>query len=133
MVRTLGEVLQSLDGHGFHIYDDGGARWIMISYKTGDAAKESQRPNREGAYRRRFCESAFRRLSPIFLGVLPRHALPKDLPNASTSAIKSYVQSWLTPPKAPCHCLGHVLYVAGAHHQMAMATANASGATTRPR
>jgi hypothetical protein len=42
MVRTLGEVLQTLDGHGFHIYDDGGARWITISYKTGDAAKKAR-------------------------------------------------------------------------------------------
>jgi len=26
MVRPLGEVLQTLDSHGFHIYDDGGGR-----------------------------------------------------------------------------------------------------------
>jgi hypothetical protein len=50
MVRPLGEVLQTIGGYGFHIYDDGGARWITIRYETEDAAKEA-RANREGAIR----------------------------------------------------------------------------------
>jgi hypothetical protein len=42
MVRPLGEVLQTIGGYGFHIYDDGGARWITIRYETEDAAKEAR-------------------------------------------------------------------------------------------
>jgi hypothetical protein len=36
MVRRLGEVLQTIGGYGFHVYDDGGARWITIRYETED-------------------------------------------------------------------------------------------------
>jgi lysozyme family protein len=43
MVRRLGEVLQTLGGYGFHIYDDGGARWITIRYETEDAARKARR------------------------------------------------------------------------------------------
>jgi lysozyme family protein len=42
MVRRLGEVLQTLGGYGFHIYDDGGARWITIRYETEDAARKAR-------------------------------------------------------------------------------------------
>ena len=42
MVRPLGEVLQTIGGYGFHIYDDGGARWITIRYETHDAAKKAR-------------------------------------------------------------------------------------------
>ena len=42
MVRPLGEVLQTIGGYGFHIYDDGGARWITIRYETDDAAKKAR-------------------------------------------------------------------------------------------
>ena len=42
MVRRLGEVLQTIGGHGFHIYDDGGARWITIRYETEDAARKAR-------------------------------------------------------------------------------------------
>jgi hypothetical protein len=42
MVRPLGEVLQTIGGYGFHIYDDSGARWITISYKTEDTAKKAK-------------------------------------------------------------------------------------------
>ena len=42
MVRPLGEVLQTIGGYGFHIYDDGGARWITIRYETEDAAKKAR-------------------------------------------------------------------------------------------
>jgi hypothetical protein len=41
MVRPLGEVLKTIGGYGFHIYDDGGARWITIRYETDDAAKKA--------------------------------------------------------------------------------------------
>jgi hypothetical protein len=41
MVRRLGEVLQTIGGYGFHIYDDG-ARWITIRYETEDAAKKAR-------------------------------------------------------------------------------------------
>ncbi len=34
MIRPLGEVLKTIGGYGFHIYDDGGARWITIRYET---------------------------------------------------------------------------------------------------
>jgi lysozyme family protein len=42
MIRPLGEVLQTIGGYGFHIYDDGGARWITIRYETADAAKKAR-------------------------------------------------------------------------------------------
>ena len=42
MVRPLGEVLQTIGGYGFHIYDYGGARWITIRYETDDAAKKAR-------------------------------------------------------------------------------------------
>jgi N-acetylglucosamine kinase-like BadF-type ATPase len=42
MVRPLGEVVQTIGGYGFHIYDDGGARWITIRYETEDAAKKAR-------------------------------------------------------------------------------------------
>jgi hypothetical protein len=42
MVRRLGEVLQTIGGYGFHIYDDGGARWITIRYETMDAARKAR-------------------------------------------------------------------------------------------
>jgi N-acetylglucosamine kinase-like BadF-type ATPase len=42
MIRTLGEVLKTIGGYGFHIYDDGGARWITIRYETEDAAKKAR-------------------------------------------------------------------------------------------
>ncbi len=42
MVRPLGEVLQTIGGYGFHIYDHSGARWITISYKTEDTAKKAK-------------------------------------------------------------------------------------------
>ena len=43
MIRPLGEVLKTIGGYGFHIYDDGGARWIRsIRYETDDAAKEAR-------------------------------------------------------------------------------------------
>jgi hypothetical protein len=42
MVRPLGEVLQAIGGYGFHIYDDGGARWITLRYETEDAAKKAR-------------------------------------------------------------------------------------------
>ena len=42
MVRPLGEVLKTIGGYGFHIYDDGGARWITIRYETEDAAKKAR-------------------------------------------------------------------------------------------
>jgi hypothetical protein len=42
MVRRLGEVLQTIGGNGFHIYDDGGARWITIRYETEDAARKAR-------------------------------------------------------------------------------------------
>jgi hypothetical protein len=42
MVRRLGEVLQTIGGYGFHIYDDGGARWITIRYETEDAARKAR-------------------------------------------------------------------------------------------
>jgi hypothetical protein len=40
--RPLGEVLKTIGGYGFHIYDDGGARWITIRYETEDAAKKAR-------------------------------------------------------------------------------------------
>ena len=42
MVRPLGEVLQTIGGYGFHIYDDGGARWITIRYETEDIANRAR-------------------------------------------------------------------------------------------
>ncbi len=42
MVRPLSEVLKTTGGYGFHIYDDGGARWITIRYETEDAAKKAR-------------------------------------------------------------------------------------------
>ena len=42
MVRPLGEVLQTIGGYGFHIYDDGGARWITIRYETEGAARNAR-------------------------------------------------------------------------------------------
>jgi N-acetylglucosamine kinase-like BadF-type ATPase len=42
MVRRLGEVLQTIGGYGFHIYDDGGARWITIRYETENAARKAR-------------------------------------------------------------------------------------------
>jgi N-acetylglucosamine kinase-like BadF-type ATPase len=42
MIRPLGEVLKTIGGYGFHIYDDGGARWITIRYETEDAAKKAR-------------------------------------------------------------------------------------------
>jgi N-acetylglucosamine kinase-like BadF-type ATPase len=42
MVRRLGEVLQTIGGYGFHIYDDGGARWITIRYETEAAARKAR-------------------------------------------------------------------------------------------
>jgi N-acetylglucosamine kinase-like BadF-type ATPase len=42
MIRPLGEVLQTIGGYGFHIYDDGGARWITIRYETEDAARKAR-------------------------------------------------------------------------------------------
>ena len=42
MVRPLSEVLQTIGGYGFYIYDDGGARWITIRYETDDAAKKAR-------------------------------------------------------------------------------------------
>ena len=42
MIRPLGEVLKTIGGYGFHIYDDGGARWISIRYETEDAAKKAR-------------------------------------------------------------------------------------------
>ena len=33
---------QTIGGYGFHIYDDGGARWITIRYETDDAAKKAR-------------------------------------------------------------------------------------------
>ena len=42
MKGRLGEVLQTIGGYGFHIYDDGGARWITIRYETEDAAKKAR-------------------------------------------------------------------------------------------
>jgi N-acetylglucosamine kinase-like BadF-type ATPase len=42
MIRPLGEVLKTIGGYGFHIYDDGGARWITIRYETVDAAKKAR-------------------------------------------------------------------------------------------
>jgi hypothetical protein len=44
MIRPLGEVLKTIGGYGFHIYDDGGARWITIRYETEDAAKKARDP-----------------------------------------------------------------------------------------
>jgi hypothetical protein len=42
MIRPLGEVLKTIGGYGFHIYDDGGARWITIRYETVDAARKAR-------------------------------------------------------------------------------------------
>jgi hypothetical protein len=42
MVRRLGEVLQTIGGYGFHIYDDGGARWVTIRYEPEDAATKAR-------------------------------------------------------------------------------------------
>jgi len=42
MVRRLGEVVQTIGGYGFHIYDDGGARWITIRYETEEAAGKAR-------------------------------------------------------------------------------------------
>jgi N-acetylglucosamine kinase-like BadF-type ATPase len=42
MVRRLGEVLQTIGGYGFHIYDDGGARWITIMYETEDPQRKPE-------------------------------------------------------------------------------------------
>ncbi len=42
MIRPLGEVLKTIGGYGFHIYDDGGARWITIRYETEDAANRAR-------------------------------------------------------------------------------------------
>jgi lysozyme family protein len=42
MIRPLGEVLKTIGGYGFHIYDDGGARWMTIRYETEDAAKKAR-------------------------------------------------------------------------------------------
>jgi hypothetical protein len=49
MVRPLGEVLQTIGG--FHIYDDGGARWITIRYETEDAAKKARDLNAKALIR----------------------------------------------------------------------------------
>jgi hypothetical protein len=42
MLRRLGEVMQTIGGYGFHIYDDGGARWITIRYETEEAARNAR-------------------------------------------------------------------------------------------
>ena len=42
MMKRLGEVLQTIGGYGFHIYDDGGARWITIRYETEGAATKAR-------------------------------------------------------------------------------------------
>jgi hypothetical protein len=42
MIRPLGKILQTIGGYGFHIYDDGGPRWITIRYETVDAAKKAR-------------------------------------------------------------------------------------------
>jgi hypothetical protein len=42
VVRRLGEVLQTIGGYGFHMYEDGGARWITIRYETEDAARTAR-------------------------------------------------------------------------------------------
>jgi len=42
MVRPAGEILQVIGGYGFHIYDDSGAPWITISYRTEDAARKAR-------------------------------------------------------------------------------------------
>ena len=42
MAKRLDEVLQTFGDYGFHIYDDGGARWITIRYETDDAAKKAR-------------------------------------------------------------------------------------------
>jgi hypothetical protein len=42
MVRRLGEVLQTIGGYGFHIYDDDGSRWITIRYETEGAATKAR-------------------------------------------------------------------------------------------
>jgi len=41
VVRRLSEVLQTIGGYGFHIYDDSGAPWITIRYETEDAARKA--------------------------------------------------------------------------------------------
>src|SRR6266566_6713381 len=33
---------KTIGGYGFHIYDDGGARWITIRYETEDAANRAR-------------------------------------------------------------------------------------------
>jgi len=35
--KSAGEPQAPCRGYGFHIYDDGGARWITIRYETEDA------------------------------------------------------------------------------------------------
>jgi N-acetylglucosamine kinase-like BadF-type ATPase len=42
MVRRVSELLQTIGGYGFHIYDDGGARWITVRYETEDAARKAR-------------------------------------------------------------------------------------------
>jgi len=42
VVRRLSEVLQTIGGYGFHIYDDSGAPWITIRYETEDAARKAR-------------------------------------------------------------------------------------------
>jgi N-acetylglucosamine kinase-like BadF-type ATPase len=42
MVRRLGKVLQTIGGYGFHIHDDGGARWITIRYETEEVATKAR-------------------------------------------------------------------------------------------
>ncbi len=42
MKGRLGEVLTTIGGYGFHIYDGGGARWITIRYETADGAKKAR-------------------------------------------------------------------------------------------
>jgi N-acetylglucosamine kinase-like BadF-type ATPase len=37
-----GQVLQTIGGYGFHIYDDGGTRWITIRYETEDAERKAR-------------------------------------------------------------------------------------------
>jgi hypothetical protein len=49
MVGRLGEVLQTIGGYGFHIYDDGGARWITIRYETEEAARRVNHEHHIGA------------------------------------------------------------------------------------
>jgi hypothetical protein len=63
MIRPLGEVLKTIGGYGFHIYDDGGARWS------------------EGAYWGHVCDSAW------LEGVGRQHLSDTLRPNLSDCAI----------------------------------------------